>query len=356
MSAVHPRISVVMPVYNNERYLRTAIESVLSQTFGDFEFIVISESDTSSESRSIIDSYADGRISHVRNESRLGMIESLNVGLRLAKGEFVARMDADDVCIPNRFALQLEYLDRHPDVGIVGSSCRIVDDSGSTVSIDTRPGKAVVCRWMSLFGPPLSHPSAMVRTQVIRQIGGYDPSMICEDYDLWIRAFEVTEIENMPEILLVRRVHDKSSTLLQQERVDCTHIGLSQRILTSLLKRDVDVETVRLLKGDERGIESGSDAQRIPGLLTELFEAFVKRYGVSPSDARMVRAEVAWRICKLGVSMFKRGPLVGIRILVTGLRFSRSSFPHIARRVARRMAATKGKTKTDIGVLVNLTG
>jgi glycosyltransferase involved in cell wall biosynthesis len=353
MSAVHPRISVVMPVYNNERYLRTAIESVLSQTFGDFEIIVISESDTSSESRSIIDSYADGRINHVRNESRLGMIESLNVGLSLAKGEFIARMDADDVCLPNRFALQFEYLNRHPDVGIVGTSCRIVDDSGSTLSIDMRPGRAVLCRWMLLFGPPISHPSAMARTQVIRQIGGYDPSMICEDYDLWIRALEVTEIENMPEILLVRRVHDKSSTLLQQERVDCTHIGLSQRILASLLKRDIDVETVRLLKGDERGIESGSDAQRITGLLRELFEAFVKRYGVSPSDARMVRAEVAWRMCKLGVSMFRRDPLVGIRILVAGLRFSRFSFPHMARRVVRRMA-TKRKTRTAIGVLANL--
>jgi glycosyltransferase involved in cell wall biosynthesis len=354
MSAVLPKISVVMPVYNNERYLRTAIESVLSQTLGDFEFIVISESDTSSESRSIIDSYSDGRINHVRNESRLGMIESLNVGLKLARGEFIARMDADDVCLPDRFAHQLEYLDSHPDVGIVGSASRVVDDSGSTVLIDIRPHEAVMSRWMSLFGPPVSHPSVMVRTQLMRQIGGYDPSMICEDYDLWIRALDVTKIENMPEILLVRRVHDKSSTLLQQEKVDCTHIGLSQRILASLLKRDVDVETVRLLKGDERDTESGSDAQRIVGLLRELFEAFVKRYRVSPSDARMVRAEVAWRICKLGVSMFRRDPLVGIRILVAGLRFSRCSFPHIARRVVRRMA-TKRKTRTAIGVLANVT-
>ena len=346
MSAVHPMISVVMPVYNNERYLRTAIESVLSQTFGDFEFIVISESDTSSESRSIIDSYADGRINHVRNESRLGMIESLNVGLRLARGEFFARMDADDVSLPDRFARQLEYLDMHPDVGIVGSSSQIVDDSGVTVLIDMRPCKAVLCRWMALFGPPLSHPSVMARTQVIRQIGGYDPRVVCEDYDLWIRALEVTKIESMPEILLVHRVHDQSSTLLRQERVDCTHIGVSQRILTSLLSRDVDVETVRLLKGDERGIESGSDAQRISGLLTEFFDAFIKRYGVSPYDARMVRAEVAWRMCKLGVSMFKRDPLVGTRILVTGLRFSRFSFPHMVRRAARRMAVLTARDVT----------
>jgi glycosyltransferase involved in cell wall biosynthesis len=331
-------ISVVMPVYNNERYLRTAIESVLSQTFGDFEFIVVSESDTSPESRSIIDSYADGRLNHIRNESRLGMIESLNVGLNLAKGEFIARMDSDDVCLPDRFARQLEYLNRHPDVGIVGSSSRIIDDSGSTVLIDMRPREAVMSRWLSLFGPPLSHPSVMARTQVIKQIGGYDTRVICEDYDLWIRALEVTKIENMPEILLVRRVHDKSSTLLQQERVDCTHIGLSQRILTSLLKRDVDVETVRLLRSDERDIESGSDAQRIPGLLKELFEAFVTRYGVSRYDARMVRAEVAWRIYKLSVRMVKRDPLVGIRILLTGFRFSRFSFPHIARMVLSRMA------------------
>ena len=346
MPAVHPRISVVMPVYNNERYLRTAIESVLSQTFGDLEFIVISESDTSSESRSIIDSYADGRINHVRNESRLGMIESLNVGLKLSKGEFIARMDADDVSLPNRFARQLEFLNMHPDVGIVGSSSRIVNDSGSTVLIDIRPCKAVMARWRSLFGPPLSHPSVMARTQVIRQIGGYDPRVICEDYDLWIRALEVTKIENMSEILLIRRVHDRSSTLLQQERVDCTHIGLSQKILTSLLQREVDVETVRLLKRDERGIESGSDAQRIPGLLMELFEAFVKRYGVLPYDARVVRAEVAWRICRLGVSMFKRDPLVGIRILLTGLRFTRFSFPHIAMRVVRRMAVFTARDVT----------
>lgn len=347
MSAVHPMISVVMPVYDNERYLRTAIESVLSQTFGDFEFIVISESDTSPESRSIIDSYTDGRINHVRNESRLGMIESLNVGLRLAKGEFIARMDADDDSLPNRFACQLEYLNGHPDVGIVGSSCRIIDDAGSTASIDMRPREAVMSRWISLFGPPLSHPSMMARTQVVRQIGGYDPRMICEDYDLWIRALEVTEIGNLPDILLVRRVHEKSSTLLRQERVNCTHIGLSQKILTSLLKRDVDVETIRLLKGDESSIESGSDAQRITGLLMELFEAFVKRYEVSLHDARVVRAEVAWRIYKLGVNMFKRDPLVGTRILLTGFRFSRFSFPHLARRVVRKMTVSASRDVTS---------
>ncbi len=355
MSADHPRISVVMPVYNNERYLRAAIESVLSQTLGDFEFIAISESDTSPESRSIIDSIADARIHHIRNESRLGMIESLNVGLKLAKGEFIARMDADDVSLPNRFALQLEYLNGHPEIGIVGASCQIVDDSGATVSIDMRPGRAIECRWRSLFGPPLSHPSAMVRTQVMRKLGGYDPSVICEDYDLWVRALEVTGIENMPEVLLVRRVHDRSSTLLQQEKVDATHIGLSQKMLASLLRRDIDVETVRLLKEDERGIESGSDARRVAGLLKELSEAFLKRYAVSPSDARMVRAEVAWRIGKLGLSMLKKEPFVGVRLLMASLGFGRSSFPHIVRRMMSRTAA-KRKTKTDIGVLADLTG
>ena len=123
-------VTVLMPVYNAERYLRQAIESILSQTFHDFEFMIINDGSTDS-SRDIVLSYHDSRIRLIDNETNIGLPRTLNRGLSLAKGEFIARQDADDESNPDRLAHQVAYLSSHPHVALLGSQCTVIDQHGN---------------------------------------------------------------------------------------------------------------------------------------------------------------------------------------------------------------------------------
>src|SRR5512136_707500 len=248
MPVINPKISVIMPVYNNEAYLPEAIESILSQTYADFEFIIISEFGTSPESVRIIESYSDNRIRHVPNETYLGMIESLNLGLKLARGKYVARMDADDISKPERFRRQIAYLEQHPDTGILGTGSEAVREDMTLIVIEERVTEAIMSKWLLLFGSPVAHPSVMARRDVLEQLGGYDPSVICEDYDLWIRASKITEIKNLPENLVTRRIHGMSSTLLRQEKVANASLALAQSSIQSLLSQELTIDDVRRLR------------------------------------------------------------------------------------------------------------
>jgi glycosyltransferase involved in cell wall biosynthesis len=145
-----PRISVVMSVYNGEKYLRQAIESILQQTYTDFEFIIIDDGSTDS-SREIIQSYDDKRIRLVINEQNIGLTKSLNKGIRLAKGEFIARMDADDISLPQRFEKQVAYLDSHPEVGVLGTYANIIDHRGKIINNIIFPTEHETILWTMLL-------------------------------------------------------------------------------------------------------------------------------------------------------------------------------------------------------------
>ena len=127
-----PKVTVLMSVYNGEKHLREAIDSILNQTFGDFEFLIINDGSTD-RTADILQSYQDSRIKIIHNEKNIGLTKSLNKGLKLAKGEYLARMDADDISYPNRLEVQYEYMEKNPNVGIVGSWNDVIDDIGNTI-------------------------------------------------------------------------------------------------------------------------------------------------------------------------------------------------------------------------------
>ncbi len=129
-----PRVSVLMSVYNGERFLRDSVESILGQTFTDFEFLILDDGSTDSTCE-ILEEYAnkDARIVLVRNDRNLGLTRSLNKGLRLVRGEYLARQDADDISLPKRLEMQVKFLDAHPEVGVVGSALEIIDENGNTI-------------------------------------------------------------------------------------------------------------------------------------------------------------------------------------------------------------------------------
>ena len=208
-----PTVSVVMAVFNGERYLRSAAESILSQSFGDFEFIVIDDGSTDG-SRRILEELSgrDGRL-RVTSRANKGLTATLNEGLSLARGRYVARMDADDLSLPDRFEKQVAFLDAHPEVVCVGSRIETIDPLDSPVDRPLHPleHEQIDADLLKGIGWTIVHPAAMFRTEVVRRLGGYrEQFRTSQDLDLWLRLAEVGRLANLPEVLLRYRQHFES--------------------------------------------------------------------------------------------------------------------------------------------------
>jgi hypothetical protein len=209
-----PAITVAMSVHNGEPYLAEAIASVLAQSYGDFEFLILDDGSTDA-SRDTIARYAaqDARIRPILRENR-GLIASLNQLLAEARAPLVARMDADDVCRPERFARQVAFLGAHPDYGVLGSWSEDIDERGRSIQSvargqDQPTSHEALLASIDAGGPLLCHPSVMLRAEVVRAAGGYHAAFRhCEDLDLWLRLATRTRLCSLPERLLRYRRSD----------------------------------------------------------------------------------------------------------------------------------------------------
>lgn len=229
-----PKISVILPVYNAEKYLFKAIDSILNQTFSDFELIVLDDgsSDTSLE---IINSFTDERIKLIKNEKNLGLIATLNKGILLSKSEFIARMDADDICLPQRFEVQYKTLVENPDVGLVGSSAELIDENDESLGPFKVPENHDEIVMGMLFTNQIIHPTVMLRRSILAdfQPSVFDSNFLhCEDYELWLRILKITKVKNIQESLLKYRIN---STSISQ--VHSSHqFDTSEKLKASLAK------------------------------------------------------------------------------------------------------------------------
>jgi glycosyltransferase involved in cell wall biosynthesis len=198
-----------MPVYNGELYLREAMDSVLAQTFQNFEFLIIDDGSTDA-SANIVRSYKDSRIRLEHNGKNLGLIATLNKGLELARGEYVARMDCDDISLPERLAVQARVMDENKSWGACGAWIKIFDGSGDRLvqPYSTDPD-TLICEL--LFNPPMAHPSVIFRRELFGTLGlRYDASYKnAEDYELWYRASRHMMLSNIPKVLLLYRSHPR---------------------------------------------------------------------------------------------------------------------------------------------------
>jgi glycosyltransferase involved in cell wall biosynthesis len=225
-----------MGVYNGLPDLEEAIESVLNQTYRDFEFIIINDG-SKDASGTVIDRYAvqDGRIVAIHHDN-MGHANSLNKALGLAKGEYIARMDADDISLPTRFEKQIEYMDAHSDIAVLGTSICLIDEDGKQYQeiIHTVSSEDIA---KEIFDAnPLAHPSVLIRKNIILEMNGYRPVFDpAEDYELWLRISEKYKIANLPEILLLYRQHsEKLSFKYSQYQTLGTHIAkLASQMRTS---------------------------------------------------------------------------------------------------------------------------
>lgn len=234
-------VSVLMPVYNAEKYIKTAVDSIIEQTFTDFEFIIINDGSTDG-TLGVLEKYAkqDGRIRLISRENK-GLIATLNEGMSIAKAPLIARMDADDVSLPDRLAIQKTYMDNNPAVNCIGGVSRVIDSEGRFLIHTDTPFGAKKVEEMALSGrSPITHPTAMMRTESLRLIGGYkEQNYPAEDLALWLELSEIGEINNIEEVLLEYRIHDASiSTMLHKDQLDKTR----EICIAACRKRGVEVE------------------------------------------------------------------------------------------------------------------
>ena len=205
-----PTVSVVMPAYNAERYLRDAVESILGQTWPHLEFLVFDDG-SSDRTRPILKEYAD-KDERVRLyfEEHAGYLAWLNKGIAESRCDFIARMDADDISGPGRLARQLDYFQQHPDLVALGSWTELIDPEGESLGVQECPvDHADIDAWhLNGRGGGICHPAAMLRRSAVEQVGGYRPQFeYSEDYDLFLRLAEVGRLANIPEVLFRYRIH-----------------------------------------------------------------------------------------------------------------------------------------------------
>jgi hypothetical protein len=217
---VTPRVSVVIPVFNGEAYLAEAVESVLEQTLEELELVAVDDGSRDA-SRAILEGFAraDPRVRLLANEKNLGISAALNRGWRAARAPYIARLDADDVSLPDRLARQVEFLDAHPSVAVVGGAAIIIGVTGRRTSTMRFPTASRTIHSTLLRHNCLAHPSVMLRRTALEEVGGYRLAHV-EDYDLWLRISERFDLANLSDPLILYRVHPgQLSFLVLEERV-----------------------------------------------------------------------------------------------------------------------------------------
>lgn len=290
-----------MPVYNGEQYLKEAILSILNQTFSDFEFLIFNDGSTD-KSAEIIKSFSDKRIKYFEGSNNQGYLVHLNQGLKVAKGEYIVRMDADDISFPARLEKQVRFMDQHPHLGASGSWAITIGAKEGVKLITETNSEMLRCRLF--FANQLLHPSIIIRTSILRKNGiSYDPTYYCtEDYKMWLDISEYGELSNIPEVLLKYRVHSSQvSRLFHPKQIDN-----SKKIAMQVLSKfgiNFSTDKVKMHCSLSLG-ELAFDLRDIEKWFFELQDAN-ERLGVYPKHAFLMTLAEKWSaICFRKVKFF----------------------------------------------------
>lgn len=302
-----PMITVLMSVYNGERFLRESIESILTQTFRDFEFLIINDGSTD-KTREIILSYSDPRIRLIDNERNLGLTASLNLGLALATGQLIARQDADDISEPQRLAKQVAFLNVHPEVVLLGTCSNTIDASGQVLYMSTVPYDCDDIRWSDLFFCPFIHSSVIFRKDIVlSQIGPYNEAYhVAQDHELWSRIVSRFPVANLREPLVRYRLHPLSMIassdlgLVEGKKLSMALIAdlLGDRDSTDLANRAERLHRVWHLLAQSSPDLAIDEFKPMLEDMRRLHTAFCKRYNLSEAASRAHRRKVFYSISK----------------------------------------------------------
>ena len=300
---MEPCISVVMSVYNGRPYLTKAVQSILGQTYEDFEFIIINDGSTDGSQR-VLGQFAerDDRIRLFYQENR-GLTASLNRGLKLAHGKFVARMDDDDISRPTRLEKQVRFLEDNPGVGVLGGGARVIDEAGEAIGHWIPPKKYGRITWRLLFNACFTHPSVMMRRSLVQDLGGYaDWARCSQDHELWTRAALKTRLAALPDELIQFRRSEGSITATSRDAQMNTNCRAAAQLHQSLLGSAADDDIAHFLvwlhqfdletATEETGVE---DFRSVFEYLRVLYRAHAERFCGDGSRIQ-VRREVLPRL------------------------------------------------------------
>jgi glycosyltransferase involved in cell wall biosynthesis len=237
-----------MAVHNGERYVKSAIDSILSQTLDDFEFIVIDDC-SNDTTPNILKSCGDARIKVLRNEIRCGLASSLNAGLEVARGKYVARQDADDISLPHRLEEQLRYLMVNPETALLGTWAELIDEKGHLTGEHCPVLQSPKLKWVMLFHNKMTHSSVVFDTEKTKGLGGYDPCVaFAQDYDLWCRIMKTHEIAILPQKLVRLRYHPYSISSIHKEAQDHSSEMIVLRNVKWYCTDAVTLRDIRILR------------------------------------------------------------------------------------------------------------
>jgi len=308
-----PKVSVLMPVYNGAQHLRESIESIQRQTFTDWEFIIINEFGSNDGSAEIVEMHADvdKRIRLVQNDQRLGLGESLNKGIRLAEGEYIARIDADDLSHPTRFAKQVLLMDDNPNVAICGTYQR---HFGSNINwVHRPPVKAEQTRTNLLFKCDLCHSTLMLRRKMLIDHDlFYDNTYLNEDFELWTRVLVVADIVNIPEVLGEYRHSENNITKQKKEALETESGSIVAKSLLRNLNISISQEDHELFNSWRNVFQQESDVdkrekmlERLKRILQMIWEAN-KLIAFYDSESLMDTLVAKWREAQHNVMNYVR--------------------------------------------------
>jgi len=291
------KVTVLMPVYNAEKYVREAVNSILNQTFSDFEFLIIDDGSTD-RSWDILNSYSDTRIRLIQNPTNLKLIATLNLGLKLATGEYIARMDADDISMPERLAKQVEFLKIHLEVGVLGTAIKIVDQWKNPIGTLQFPDESNMARWWLHFACPVAHPTVMMRRSVVERAGGYNPELIhAEDYDLWRKLATITHIANLKDVLLHYRRHESVISTLYSNQQYANGVKISQSLMAETLGENVPLSLVQLVWSPT--LKTSAQIYQVSQLIYRLWKATDDKLEIFPNERQAIKQDAARRIIDL---------------------------------------------------------
>jgi glycosyltransferase involved in cell wall biosynthesis len=283
-----PIISVILPVYNAEKFAHEAINSILKQTITDFELLIINDGSTD-RSNEIIEGFKDSRIKVIQNQKNLGLIGTLNKGFNLAKGQFIARMDADDISIPNRFEKQLAYLTNHPEIDILGTQIKVFGTENYISKFNTDQEEIEIQLY---FESMINHPTVMIRREfLVKHKLKFDTQFPhCEDWGLWLNSLSYhAKFKNLPDILLNYRVEGQNISIKNKDTELERHYNLYAAFLPNLLE-NVTPAVVQTHMACSKGIVKKLTPKEINNHFRLLQKAFIFN-GYKPLTVKKILAQ-----------------------------------------------------------------
>ncbi len=313
-------VSVVMAVYNGAKYLSEAIGSILSQSYEDFEFIIVDDCSTDSSWDIVLKFHeTDRRIRPVRLENNQGVATASNTGIKIARGKYIARMDSDDISLPERFAVQVNFLESNPHIGILGSRVRYIDEFGNLLGTPPTFQGDLSIRWHLLFENPFYNSTAMFQKSLIvgkRWI--YDASALYgEDYKLWGRLLLTTKGENLSDILVYYRVHSSSLSNKIKDVLEREVVYASQIVQAHFPRLSQPLDAITELQGAMRGypISAKSQRARLLPVYLSIWDEFSRKNWNESGLFTLRKVVFAWAARMILYPPFQDGSLRALWLL-----------------------------------------